>query len=398
LDIAMIAMMRFAPTPNRSALLFASPFLALLVLAACGKKEYKELPTRAVKLMAAADHVPDQTRESFSGEVHARIESRLAFRVGGKLVSRAAQLGQSVQAGQVLAQLDPRDYQLGAQAARAQVQAATTARDLAAADLKRFESLRAQGFISGAQLEKYQAQFKANSAQLEQAQAQAAVQNNQADYGQLKADHAGIITAILAEPGQVLGAGQAVVQLAQDGPRDVIFSLPEGAQKSAPLGSVVNISSWTASSAQVQQHWTGHVREVAASADPMTRTFAVKVAIDAAQNQAPSLGSTVHVQLKNAKTQEPAVIELPLSALKREGKNTTVFVYTPTQGQVQGQVHQRVVQTADVDGDAVRIVQGIQPGELVVTAGVHTLTDGQKVQRYEGKPSMDAAANAQGDQ
>ena len=360
----------------------------LLALGACSKKVEQEAPPRTVKLLTVGNSAASGRGETLPGEVRARTETSLGFRVAGKLLSRSAELGQSVHAGQVLAQLDPSDYRLGAQAAQAQVQAASTARNLAAADLKRFTALRDQGFISGAQLEKLQAQLQANEAQLQQAQAQAQVQSHQVQYGDLTADRAGIITAVLVEPGQVLTAGQAVVKLAQDGPRDVVFALPEGAQKSLPVGTAVTVRSWTASAAQGEQQWTGRVREVAASADAVTRTFSAKVALDAKQAQAPALGSTVRIVPPAAST--PQRISLPLSAIKREAGQTTVWVYSPKTGQVQ----QRPVQMAVITGDTIDIQQGLQAGEQVVSAGVHTLTNGQKVQPYEGKPSTEGQAPA----
>ena len=355
----------------------------IFLLGACSHKPQAEAPARAVKLFTVGNQPIQDSGETFAGEVHARVESSLGFRVAGKLQSRSAQLGQSVKAGQVLAQLDPADYRLAQQAATAQVQAADTARNLAAADLQRFEALRQQGFISGAQLEKLQAQLKANEAQLQQAQAQAQVQSHQVQYGNLVADYAGIITAVLAEPGQVLGAGQPVFQLAQDGPRDVVFALPEGAQHSLPIGTSVRISNWTAVSTEMQQSWTGRVREIAASADPITRTFTVKVGIDAPQNAAPALGSTVRIYPPEAK--QAQALLLPLSAIKRESQGSIVWVFDAQAGQVK----MRSVQTGAIVGNAVAIEKGLQAGEQVVVAGVHTLTDGQKVTPYEGKPTAD---------
>lgn len=358
----------------------------VFLLGACSKKAPPEAPPRAVKLLTVGSSATPGLGETFAGEVHARIETSLSFRVGGKLQSRSAQLGQSVKAGQVLAQLDPADYRLAQQAAAAQVQAADTARNLAAADLQRFEELRKQGFISGAQLEKLQAQLKANDAQLQQAQAQAQVQGHQVQYGNLAADHAGIITAVLAEPGQVLGAGQPVFQLAQDGPRDVIFALPEGVQKSLAVGTAVRIGSWTANNRESEQSWTGRVREVAASADPITRTFTVKVSIDAPQAAAPALGSTVRIYPPEKATAQ--TLTLPLSAIKRESQGSIVWVFDAKAGQVK----MRGVQTGAIVGNAVAIEKGLQAGEQVVAAGVHTLTNGQKVTPYEGKPAAQNTA------
>lgn len=371
---------------------------AFSVLLACGKTQTKEAPVRAVKVLTVgADH-EGQTPESYAGEVRARAESKLGFRVGGKLLTRSAQLGQTVRAGQLLAQIDPRDYQLGAQAAQAQMQAALTARDLAAADLKRFEAMRAQGFISDAQIERYSAQLQSAQAQLSQAQAQASVQGNQASYGNLYADRAGVITGVYAEVGQVLAAGQPVVQLAEDGPRDAAFSLPEDAGKSLPVGSAVEVIAWNAQGTEPTAQWPGRVRELAASADTLTRTFAVKVAIEASAANAPPLGTTVRIVPKNTvqKTQNAQVL-LPLSALSRESSGTSVWVFA----EKTATVHKRAVKTGGIVGNQVQIISGIAAGDVVVVAGVHTLTDGQHVSRYVGKNDREdehegQAAPAQG--
>ncbi len=180
--------------------------VSLALLAACGKPPPPPEPVRAVKLITVGEDRYESGHE-YAAEVRARVESRLGFRVAGKIVRRAVEPGQRVQAGQLLAQLDARDYQLAADAARAQVAAASTQRDLAAADLKRFESLRAQGFISGAEIERRSAQLKAAQATLEQARAQLASQGNQAGYTQLLADAAGVVTGVDAEVGQVVAAG-----------------------------------------------------------------------------------------------------------------------------------------------------------------------------------------------
>ena len=180
-------------------------------------------------------------------------------------------MGQRVEAGQVLAQLDPQDYKLAADAARAQLRAAGTNRDLAAADYKRYKELKEQNFISGAELERRDATFKAAQAQFEQAQSQLALQGNQASYASLVADVSGIVTAVDAEPGQVVVAGTQVVRIAADGMRDVVFSVPEDKVTSIRPGMLVKVRGW----AQVAQtaSTVAKVREVSASVDPATRTY-----------------------------------------------------------------------------------------------------------------------------
>ena len=278
-----------------------------LSLLGCTKPTPTEEPIRSVKVITVG-LASVQTGAEFAGEVRARVESRLGFRVGGKIVRRQAELGQRVKVGQILAQLDPQDYKLAADAGRAQVAAATTSRDLAAADFKRFKELRDQNFISSAELERREGAFKAAQAQLEQAQAQFSGQGNQAAYTTLVADVAGVVTSVDAEPGQVVAPGTPVVRIAQDGPRDVVFSVPEDRVAQIKPGSGVNVRVWSANTTL-----QGVVREVAASADPVTRTFGVKVSLDA--KDPVTLGTTVAVTPQALRSSAAQVIKLPTSAL-----------------------------------------------------------------------------------
>ena len=343
------------------------------LIAACSRPAPPEEPVRSVKLMTVGAQAL-QAQVEYSGEVRARVESRLGFRVAGKMVQRQAELGQKVRAGQVLAQLDPRDYQLAADASRAQLASATTQRDLAAADFKRYQTLKNQNFISGAELERREATLKASQATLDQARAQLSSQGNQAAYTTLVAPAAGVVTGIEAEPGQVVAAGTPVVRLAQDGPRDVVFAVPEDKVAQIQLGSEVAVRGW-AGGAEL----TGKVREVAASADAATRTFQVKVALDG--DGAPALGSTVTVVPQALGRGGVVAIKLPTSALRQQGKSTAVWVYDAASGTVQSQV----VEIATADGNEAVVASGLAPGMRVVTAGVHVLSPGQKVTVYESK-------------
>ncbi|MES2879681.1 MAG: efflux RND transporter periplasmic adaptor subunit [Pseudomonadota bacterium] len=315
------------------------PLAAALLLAACSKPPQPEEPVRAVKVMTVGVQSM-QSGVEFSGEVRARVESRLGFRVGGKLMQRQAELGQRVKAGQVLAQLDPQDYKLAADAAKAQLAAAATNRDLAVADFKRFKELKDQNFISGAELERRDTTLKAAQAQFEQARAQLSGQANQVDYATLKADVSGVVTAVEAEPGQVVAAGAPVVRIAQDGPRDVVFSVPEDKVAAIRTGSAVSVMLWPASTTL-----KGVVREVAASADPVTRTFVVKVSLDA--KEAPALGATVTVLPQALASTGTPVIKLPTSALRQDGKLTAVWVLDPGSMTIKLQP----VQIATADGN-----------------------------------------------
>lgn len=356
---------------------------AALALSACSRPAPTEEPIRAVKVMTVgADSM--RSGSEYAGEVRARVESRLGFRVGGKMVRRQAEAGQRVRAGDVLAQLDPQDYQLAAQAARAQVSAAQTNRDLAAADYKRYKELRDRNFISGAELERREANLKAAQAQLDQAQAQGAAQGNQAAYTTLVADVSGVVTAVEAEPGQVVAAGTPVVRIAQDGPRDVVFSVPEDKVARVTVGSGVAVRAW-ATHGVVQ----GSVREVAASADPVTRTFVVKVALPA--DSALALGSTVTAVPQALDRSGDAVVKLPTSALRQDGQTSAVWVLEPASMTVKLQP----VVIATADGNEAVVSSGLQPGMQVVTAGVHVLSPGQKVSIYKPKQPV-ARVNTDG--
>lgn len=353
---------------------------ASVALAACSRTEQPQEPVRSVRVLTVGVDSFRSDHE-FAGEVRPRVESRLGFRVAGKIVRRQAELGQRVKAGEVLAQLDPRDYQLAADAARAQLAAATTNRDLAAADFRRYAALREQNFISGAELERRETTLKAAQAQLDQAKAQLASQGNQANYTNLVADVSGVVTAVEAEPGQVVAAGTPVVRIAQDGPRDVVFSVPEDKVADIEAGSQVAVRAWTNNTAL-----EGKVREVAASADPVTRTYAVKVSLEA--DAALPLGATVYVSPKALSLAGAPVIKLPTSALRKEGQGTAVWVLDKSTMTVKSQP----IQIATADGNDAVVSAGLQPGMLVVSAGVHVLSPGQKVTIYQDRTPQPAIA------
>jgi RND family efflux transporter MFP subunit len=353
----------------------AALLIATALLLGCSKPQPVAEPLRAVKVMTVQAGGL-QSRHEFAGDVRARTESRLGFRVAGKITQRHAEVGQHVKAGTVLAQLDPQDYRLAADAARAQVAAATTNRDLAAADFKRFQTLREQNFISGAELERRETTLKAAQAQLEQAQAQLASQGNQARYTSLVADVSGVVTAVEAEPGQVVSAGTPVVRIAADGPRDVVFSVPEDKLAGVRAGLPVGVRAW-ASSTELQ----GRIREVAASADPVTRTYPVKVSLEGAQQ--PPLGATVTVIPQLPGVAALQVIKIPTSALRQEGQGSAVWVLDRQTMTVKSQP----VQVATADGNDAVIATGLSPGMTIVTAGVHVLSPGQKVSVWREKTS-----------
>lgn len=356
-------------------------------LAGCSRPEPPPEPVRAVKLLTVgASEV--QAQRLFAADVRARVESRLGFRVAGKLVQRHVELGQAVRAGQLLAQLDARDYRLAVQAAQAQVAAATTQRDLAQADYERFAQLKAQNFISGAELDRRRASLQAAQAQLTQALAQASSQGNQENYTQLRADADGVVTAIEAEPGQVLEPGQTVLRLAQDGARDAVFAVPEDLVSQLRVGQEVAVRPW-GGGAEGAAKLRATVRDIAASADPVTRTFTVKAALSG--SPLPPLGATLTVYPSAFAPRGVQALRLPTSALWAQGQQTAVWVFDAASSTVRAQV----IEVAQVDGNEVLVRAGLQAGAQVVATGVHVLAPGQKVSIYQAKTAPEAAKQAQ---
>ncbi len=345
--------------------------VAMMGLAACSPPPATEEPLRSVKVIQVGASTLGSPAE-YAGEVKARIESRLGFRVGGKLVARHVELGQRVKAGQLLAEIDAQDYRLTVDAARAQINAAITNRDLAAADFKRYKELRDKEFISSAELERRETALKAAQSQVDQAQAQLSAQTNQVAYSKLLADKAGVVTGIDAEAGQVVSAGMPVLRLAQDGPRDVLFAVPEDKVAGLQRGQGVQVKFWGS-----EEMHKASVYEIAASADPITRTFGVRVALNAAVT-AP-LGSTVTVSIETNPSLSLQKIKLPTSALRQEGNKTMVWVLDMATMTVKSQE----IQVTTADGNEAVVNSGLQAGQQVVVAGVHVLSPGQKVTLFQ---------------
>lgn len=368
----------FKATPLKALLLLSSA----LALVACSKPAPAPEPERAVRTVVVSAGSAGLTHE-YAGEIRARLESRLSFRVGGKLLTRKVNLGDTVKAGQVLAQLDPQDLVLAQDSAKAALLAARANRDQAGADYKRFIELKEQGFISAAELERRDTAFKAAQAQLDQAKAQSSAQGNQAGYAQLLADASGVVTGVDAEPGMVVAAGTPIVRIANDGPRDVVFSVPEDqlsrVRAAASRPGALKVKLW--GEGQVAGELS--LREVSAATDPVTRTFLIKA--DAGKLDA-RLGQTATVSLALPKVDQ--IIKLPLSAVLQQQGQTAVWVLDPSAMTIKAQA----VQIGGADGNEVVIAGGLTPGQEVVVAGVHVLTPGQKVKRYQPAVAAPAAA------
>jgi RND family efflux transporter MFP subunit len=341
---------------------------AALVLAACGNGKEAPDPVRPV-LTQTVSLGAGATRDVYSGEVRARHETDLGFRVGGKLVARLVDAGARVTRGQPLARLDPDDAKLAAQAAAAQLASAESDYVLAKAELERHADLLAKKFISASAYDVKQNALNAAHAKLEQARSQAAISTNQAGYTTLVADADGVVISVTAEPGQVVTAGQAVLRLAHAGEKDIVLTAPESQLVRFTVGAPVAISLWS----DANRIFTGRVREIAGGADPVTRTYLVKVAVIDPPAQA-QFGMSANVHFPS--TPDATLVLLPLSAIAREGaSNAAVWIVDPKTSKVK----LRPVTVGQYREDGVTITTGLNPGDIVVTAGVHKLRENQVV-------------------
>jgi membrane fusion protein, multidrug efflux system len=361
--------------------------LAATALVACSKTEPAPDPVRAVRTVTIAAQMTGGVYE-YAGEVRARTESRLSFRVNGKMIKRLVDLGDTVKAGQVVAQLDAQDLRLGQDSARAAAAAAQASFDQTEADFKRYKELADKGFIGPAELDRREAALKTARAQLDQARAQASVQGNQAGYAALVADASGVVTGVDLEPGMVASAGTPVLRLAHDGPRDVVFSVPEDrvamVKALAAKPGAFKVRLWGSDATPLP----ASIREISAAADPVTRTFLVKADIGKAALDGTRLGQTATVLM--TLPQVGGVTKLPLSALREEQGHSAVWLVDRSSMTVKSQD----VKLAGADGNDAVITAGLAPGQIVVTAGVHVLNPGQKVKFYVDPGSSADAASA----
>lgn len=344
------------------------------VLSACSKpveKTEEVRPVRAIQL--AADNI--DVAAEFSGEVRARVESRLGFRVGGKIISRKVDVGSVVKRGQVLMQLDPQDMQLAQAQANAGLKAAESNRDLAKAELKRYQDLREKNFVSQAVLDSKATAYKAAQASFEQALAAFRNQSNQAGYTTLVSDVDGVVTGVDAEAGQVVAPGAPVVRVAKTGDKEIVIGIPEDKVDALRRMTDVRVRTW----ARPTEIIPGKLRELSPVADPATRTYTAKITIPNAPEHV-KLGMTAYVAF-SAKSQN-AMIKLPLTALFQDKSATAVWVVE------NGAVKPVPVQVAGSSGNDIVVAGGISPGQTVITAGVNLLKTGQKVKILGGDASV----------
>jgi membrane fusion protein, multidrug efflux system len=340
---------------------------ALVALAACSQPQPVASTPRPVlaQVVKPADNALGNV---YSGEVRARHESDLAFRVGGKLVARYVDVGTRVTRGTVLARLDPQDARLAVDAARSQLSAAQADHSLAKSELERYRQLFAQKFVSQAVLDSRQTTFDATKAKLEQATAQLSTAQNQSAYTTLSADADGVITAVSAELGQVVAAGQPVMRLARPDEKEVVINVPESRLTALRDARQILVALWT----QPQRPYTGQVREISPTADPVTRTFTVKVSVPEA-GAAVRLGMTANVLVDDPG--ERIAVKLPLGAVDQSAGTASVWIVDPQSRKVAP----HPVEIGAFREDGVTVRSGVSAGDVVVTAGVQKLVAGETV-------------------
>lgn len=357
---------------------FTPPIVSLALcfgLTACQPPAQEANPPRPVWVMKIqgdqAGRVP-----SFTGEVRSRYESNVGFRVAGKIISRDVNVGDLVKKGQRIAQLDPSDIRLNAQAASAEVQSAKASLALAQAELQRRQQLYQQQFISKSALDSYETQVKTAQARVQQAQAQASLSQQQTGYTQLLADREGVVAMIQAEPGQVVAAGQTVAQIYDLRTPEIQMAVPESLIAHLHVGDAAQITLTETGVAA-----TGRIREIAPAANPQTHAFDLRIQLVNADPRI-KLGMTAQVRLATAEHQAASIV-VPTTAVSRRGEQAIVWVID-----TQSQAHARPVTTGDISEAGMAITSGLQAGESIATIGVHTLTEGMQVQAVTPGPEV----------
>lgn len=337
------------------------------LLGACGKGKPESAPLRPAIVVRPVP-IDALAIESYSGDVRARQQSTLGFRIGGKIAARLVDAGSQVKTGQVLATLAPEDARLNQSAAAAAVASARADLNLAEAELERHRQLLDKNFISHTLYETRVNQQKAAKARLDQARAEFDVASNQSAYTRLRADADGVITSVSAEVGQVVAAGTPVLTLAHAGELEVDINVPESRFADFAKGRPLVIELWSGS----DQRYAGSVREVSPEADAATRTYPVRVSFDQ-PDQRVQLGMSARVFFTDSNA--PAAVLVPMSALyEKDGKSALWVVAVPSH-----QVSLREVRVGQYREDGITITAGVDADEWIVAAGVHKLTAGQVI-------------------
>jgi len=366
----------FRPAPSPARKPFMAPFLAalalvvLLPLSGCSS-DAKPAPAARPVLVIHPGGGAQAALTAYAGEIRAREESPLSFRVGGKLVRRDVDVGAHVKKGDLLAVLDAGDLAAQARAAQAQLTAAEAELARARADQARFAKLASDQLVSRSTLDAQNAAATAAQGQANAARANLDVARNQTAYTQLRAPHDGVIASRAAEAGQVVAAGQTVFTLSADGGREVAIALPESRIRDFRVGQQVAVELWSAPGEQLP----GTIREIAPAADPQARTYAARVSLSGEAAKAVDLGQSARVYVQDNGTR--AALTVPLSAIQRSNGNggTAVWVVDPATSKLR----LTPVQLGAFGESTAPVLSGVRADAWIVAAGGHLLREGQLV-------------------
>lgn len=350
-------------------LLAALAFVAILPLSACNS-DAKPAETARPVLVVHPGGGADAALTAYPGEIRAREESPLSFRVGGKLVRREVDVGAHVKKGDLLAVLDAGDLAAQARAAQAQLIAVEAELARARADQARFAKLANDQLVSRSTLDAQNAAASAAQGQVNAARANLDVARNQTAYTQLRAPHDGVIASRAAEAGQVVAAGQTIFTLSADGGREVAIALPESRIRDFSIGQRVAVELWSAPGRQLP----GTIREIAPSADPQARTYAARVSLSADAAEAVDLGQSARVYVQDGSTR--AALTVPLSAIQRaNGNGAAVWVVDPATHKLR----LTPVKLGAFGESLAPVLSGVRGDAWIVAAGGHLLREGQLV-------------------
>lgn len=347
---------------------------AVTLLPACQRAQEAPAPEiRPVRAITVGERTGGDT-VALTGTVQAQNEVNLSFRVDGRMIERTVQVGDAVRAGQAIARLDPQNEESSLQAAKAQSSAAQARLVEARNHYARMKDLITDNSVSRAQYDQAEAMLRTAESGVESAQSQVTLAQNRLGYTTLVSDVAGVVTLVGPEPGEVVGAGRMIVQVARDGARDAVFDVPARVKDAAPANPRIQVTL----TGDPKVTAAGTVREVAPRADPITGTFRVRARL-ADPPAAMRLGSTVTGRM--ALVGAPA-IEVPPSAVTRSDGKAAVWIVDPATGTVAS----RPIEIRSSDPNRVEVASGLKPGDVVVTAGVQALRPGQKVRLVEKRP------------
>jgi RND family efflux transporter MFP subunit len=346
--------------------LLAGGLTLALIASGCSKAAANDPRLQSPTVEVFEARAAGSNSRTFTGIVEARVQSDLGFRVAGKILERSVDVGQRVQKGQVLMRLDSADLKLSFAAQQANVEAARAKYIQAKADETRSAGLAKSGVVSRQEYDQARAALDSSKAQLEAAEAQARVSDNSSGYAVLLADADGVIVRTLSEPGQVVAAGQTVIQLAHDGPREALINLPEGVRPD--LGTIASARLYGQ-----DQMYQARLRQLSDAADPASRTFEARYVLESEAGLAP-LGSTVTITLVTNQTSGNQSVLMPVGAVYDRGSGPGVWVVDD-----KSEVKFRPVQIASIGQEEVVVSHGLSAGEKVVALGAHLLHEGQVV-------------------